>query len=560
MHVLASLLAALAPAAADHVQFDVALHGGSSSGGAEVALWAVDRIPTALDWRAPGRLELPDVEIADQDAPAWRFAVRAPGHATSYGELRPGDTSVHVDLRPGRRLALSIRPPAERELPRDFAPLVTSRELAAAFWNGVGADGAAPAGAATLASVVLERLGPSEWSLHLQDDDAAPEHVLVVHAPGLLRGYAVALEEQAGANERLQVFLPAPATLRAAVLPPETGSAPYDHAGVRVGVVLRDEAGNQRVYGLAEREAEGDRASLELDDLAPGTYLVDGRTWRTDGGPGGLFRQREVVRLEPGAEQQQTFRYAEFDPTILAGDFSAELAVVDAQGRAVAGAPYSLEYYDSTFGMQPVREGALDERGRVTLSGLAGGERALRFRLSVDGLSAGEIELAGGEREREIELVLPPRAGDPAPDLAMRDLATGETVRLSDFRGQHVFLDFWATWCGPCQQPMAHNDDVMERRAADWRGAATILALSIDDSVQLVVDHVEARGWTHVPHFYADEEGRTGWKSVAVERYGVSSIPTCLIVDPKGTIVWRGHPATIDVEERLDALVAGVGE
>ena len=52
--------------------------------------------------------------------------------------------------------------------------------------------------------------------------------------------------------------------------------------------------------------------------------------------------------------------------------------------------------------------------------------------------------------------------GQPAPDFALRS-ATGDVLRLSEYRGDVVMINFWATWCGPCRQEMPLLDELYSR-------------------------------------------------------------------------------------------------
>ena len=58
--------------------------------------------------------------------------------------------------------------------------------------------------------------------------------------------------------------------------------------------------------------------------------------------------------------------------------------------------------------------------------------------------------------------------------------------------GQAMLIDFWATWCPPCQGPMKHNQEMLEKRGADWEGKVRIIGLSIDQDKNKLNTHLES--------------------------------------------------------------------
>ncbi len=50
-----------------------------------------------------------------------------------------------------------------------------------------------------------------------------------------------------------------------------------------------------------------------------------------------------------------------------------------------------------------------------------------------------------------------------------------------------MLLDFWATWCGPCQKPMAHNQEMLEKNKEQWKDRVRIVAISVDDSKEELI-------------------------------------------------------------------------
>ena len=121
-----------------------------------------------------------------------------------------------------------------------------------------------------------------------------------------------------------------------------------------------------------------------------------------------------------------------------------------------------------------------------------------------------------------------PGVGDPAPDFALPSLVGTGTVRLSDFRGTPVVLNFWASWCTPCR------DEFPLLRAADLGAAGRYQIVGVDSRDQIRAD---ARA------FVKDEQaewpnGYDGRDSV-LRAYGVNGQPQTLFIDAEGTIVSR---------------------
>ncbi len=140
------------------------------------------------------------------------------------------------------------------------------------------------------------------------------------------------------------------------------------------------------------------------------------------------------------------------------------------------------------------------------------------------------------ERARQRAAAVPLlNIGAMAPDFQMLD-ASGKTIKLSDYRGKVVILDFWATWCGPCIASMPH----MQELAVKYKDQGlVVLAAGTDDAASAFEAWIGKNARKNPDIFYAyDPLGREPQRA-SLSRFGVNMLPTQFIIDRDGRIVGR---------------------
>jgi len=106
---------------------------------------------------------------------------------------------------------------------------------------------------------------------------------------------------------------------------------------------------------------------------------------------------------------------------------------------------------------------------------------------------------------------------------------TGKPVKLSDYRGKYVLLDFWASWCGPCR---AENPNVLDNYEKYHSKGLEILAVSLDDKKDAWLKAIKDDGleWAHVSDL-------KGWKNEVAKKYNINAVPSNFLIDKEGKIV-----------------------
>ncbi len=143
--------------------------------------------------------------------------------------------------------------------------------------------------------------------------------------------------------------------------------------------------------------------------------------------------------------------------------------------------------------------------------------------------------------------VQPVKDNKKAPDFRLEDLS-GKKVELKHFKGKVIFLNFWATWCGPCKEEMPSMEALYQKFKE--RGFV-FLTISVDyEEKKKVKEFIDKHHYTFPVLIDS--------KCLTLDLYGVKGIPTTILIDKKGRMVGRAigpkdwkHPEIISVLNQL---------
>jgi len=131
--------------------------------------------------------------------------------------------------------------------------------------------------------------------------------------------------------------------------------------------------------------------------------------------------------------------------------------------------------------------------------------------------------------------------GKPAPVFVCKDI-NGKDFSLENFRGKLVYIDFWATWCGPCRHELPYLEELQK----DFKGKNIVfVSISLDDNKAAWEKMVKEKQMKGVQLY-----GEGAWKSFPATSYQIKGIPTFFLVDAKGNIIKPNAPRPSSDEVR----------
>ncbi|MDR2473305.1 MAG: AhpC/TSA family protein [Tannerella sp.] len=194
-----------------------------------------------------------------------------------------------------------------------------------------------------------------------------------------------------------------------------------------------------------------------------------------------------------------------------------------------------------------VKENPASYAALFTLTNLRSSMATEEFAAAFDALSAEnkatELGIQTGEL---IEQARRSSVGGTAPDFEKKDIA-GNTVKLSDFRGKYVYIDFWASWCAPCR---ASHPQLKEMYAKYQPKGLVLLGIGASDRTEDFLAAIKKDGVTWMQIDNNDNKEQYDLVSL----YSVTALPTKFLLDPNGKILVRSAGEGIELDDKLKEI------
>jgi thiol-disulfide isomerase/thioredoxin len=135
----------------------------------------------------------------------------------------------------------------------------------------------------------------------------------------------------------------------------------------------------------------------------------------------------------------------------------------------------------------------------------------------------GVVKFTGNLSSQKVEVQNTSK--EVAYDFNLKKIGKDEYIRLSDFSGRPVFIDFWASWCPPCRQSTPY----VKKLHQEFKGRIEIIGISLDRDLSAARSYIEKSSTDYIQ--------LQGANSEVSKQYGVRGIPAFFIVDKEGKIV-----------------------
>ncbi len=131
----------------------------------------------------------------------------------------------------------------------------------------------------------------------------------------------------------------------------------------------------------------------------------------------------------------------------------------------------------------------------------------------------------------------------PATNFTLTD-NNGAKINLSDYKGQVVYLDFWASWCGPCKQSFPAMNDFQKKYGAQ---GFKVIAVNVDENKQDAVNFLKTTPAQFTVVYDSNQQ--------VIKQYNVKSMPSSFLIDKQGNILETHQGFKLEEVAELDAKI-----